>query len=158
MKRTTRFSIICIIGLVAISVSLRAQTDPVKLQHIRDNLTHYNHLKHAQRHAAILRITNAPQEYLMNIAADETLKMYVRTRAMVLLAEYSDDVVGEFLEKRIGNSREDSSLRGWAIKSYAGAFYKRNPDRVKKYLRNVKARENRYVSNKAAEVLKKLSP
>ena len=131
--------------------------DAGRLKSIRDNLTYFHDLKPDRRLDAVKRIDGAPQRYLMRIARNGSLRMHVRIRALVLLGFFADDATGAFLERAVLERDLFRPLRGWAVRSYARAFLRKNPVRARRFLERVAKSRDGSVSECARKALRRKS-
>lgn len=131
--------IIFLFGLLAmISVYLpslnAAPLDSNKLDSIRTMLLQSREVELESLKTSIEKITNDPIPYLIAIADQTDLRVYVRTKAVALLSNYNDPSVTSYLETKIEDTHLHESIRKFSVKSYTESSYKKSPERVEEFL------------------------
>lgn len=94
--------------------------DPKKLSDIKSVLSGTRHLENSEKLKAELEFYAAdPSPYLIAVVQDPNLRVYVKTRAIKLLQFYPSETNSKFLESKIAANNEHTSVRKFAIQSYA---------------------------------------
>lgn len=107
---------------------------PHRMSAFQDYLGQVRSIEPGEMLADVRAMDAEPQRYLFKIADDAGLRRYVRLRAMTVLGYFEDEATARYLEGKILNERANPVLRNQAVRSYAGAYYKKNPGRAERFL------------------------
>ncbi|MCZ8239725.1 MAG: hypothetical protein O9346_00275 [Leptospiraceae bacterium] len=127
------FGLLTMLGVYLPSLNA-APLDSNKLDSIRTMLVQSREVELEGLKTSIEKITNDPIPYLIAIADQTDLRVYVRTKAVALLSNYNDPSVTSYLETKIEDTHLHESIRKFSVKSYTESSYKKSPERVEEFL------------------------
>lgn len=146
------------ICLLVLSTGVWGQKlDSTKLENIQRLFQGSIHAPVDQLYRSVLKIESRPQAYLIHIADERTSVLNTRLTALSLLANFSDDDTGRYLEKYIKDRQSFKILRVFAVNSYSQAYARKRPERALSFLRRFQNDSNRSVRERIRTVVKNFS-
>ncbi|GBF48536.1 hypothetical protein LPTSP4_00350 [Leptospira ryugenii] len=109
--------------------------DTSTYQRIKSVLVQTGHQQVEELRTQVDRVTSEPVPYLKALVNEAGLRVYAKERAIMLLQYYPSADTEKFLEQKINDETDRSSVRTFAVKSYANGFYWRNQTKVEGFLK-----------------------
>jgi hypothetical protein len=124
------------LAVTQVDMNYANSLDGTKLNSIRSLLIQDRESKIEELKLVIEKIESNPVPYLMHISDESNLRVYVKSRAVALLAFYQDVSIAPYLEGKIDDAKTHESIRKISVKSYTQSTYKKSPERVEDFLAN----------------------
>lgn len=124
-----------IFTLLILQTTLFAEElDPNRYQKIKMVLSQTGHLELEVMKRSLESIVSYPAPYLRTLSEESGVRIYVKERAIMLLAHYPDGESETLLKNNVANQALHPSLRKFSARSYRDGFIGKKADQVNAYL------------------------
>lgn len=124
-----------IFTLLILHTSLYAEAlDPNRYQKIKRILSQTGHLELDVMKHSLESIVSYPAPYLRTLSEEAGVRIYVKERAIMLLAHYPDGESENLLKNNVANQALHPSLRKFSARSYRDGFVGKKAEQVNAYL------------------------
>lgn len=124
-----------IITLLLLQTALFAESlDPNRYQKIKRILSQTGHMELEVMKQSVESIVSYPAPYLRTLSEESGIRIYVKQKALMLLAHYPDSESETLLKNNVANQSLHPSLRTFSARSYRDGFIGKKADQVNAYL------------------------
>lgn len=124
-----------IISLLFLNTVLFAQTlEKDQYEKIKGYLSQTGHIELEVLKGSVESIVSVPAPYLRAISEESGIRIYVKQKALMLLAHYPDSESETLLKSNVANQSLHPSLRTFSARSYRDGFIGKKADQVNAYL------------------------